>query len=94
MNKNIFILLIIIAIGVYLWKKSRDRSRIDMIDFLNANVSNAGGKWVAMDNDELGSVYKVFALVKQGVRPNETDYNNAMNTIKKYDITYDSIVNV
>lgn len=94
MNKNILILLVIIAIGIYLWKKSRDKSRVEMIDFLNVNVSNVDGKWTNMSNDELASVYKTFALIKTGIRPKIEDYTQAMDTLKKYGIENGSLVKV
>lgn len=93
MNKVIMTILIIAAI-LFIVKKSRTKSRIDMIDFLNAKVSNADGKWTQMSTDELGKVYKVMSLVTQSIRPTEQAYIEAMDVLKKYGVTTNSLVTV
>lgn len=92
--KNIVYILIALAIILFVIKRGRQTSRIDMIDFLNANVSNVDGKWTQMSNDELASVYKVMALIKQSIKPTEQAYITAMDTLKKYNIANNSLVNI
>lgn len=92
--KNIVYILLVFAVILFVIKRGREKSRIEMIDYLNANVSNVSGKWTQMSNDELASVYKVMALVKQSIRPTEQAYINAMDVLKKYGIANNSLVNV
>lgn len=93
MNKIAYI-LIGIAVILFFIKRGRAKTRIEMIDYLNINVSNADGKWTQMSNDELASVYKVMALIKQSIKPTEQAYIDAMDVLKKYDVTNTSLVNV
>ena len=82
--KEVLILIAILLVCIAL--KSR-QNRIDKIDFLNNNVGNVNGAWIEMSNDELNQVYKVFALIKQGVKPNDSEYLLALDTLKKYNIS-------
>lgn len=85
MNKN-FIILILIALVAWYVIKRKSISRTDMIDFLNANVAYPDGAWTKLTDEELRTVYKPFALIKQNIKPGEEMYLQAQTILNKYGI--------
>lgn len=86
MNRYIITIVLLIVLAVVILRK-KEVSRVEMIDYLNAEVGNSNGKWVAMQDDELRQVYKVFKLIKQSVKPTESEYLKATDILKKYNIS-------
>lgn len=84
MNKS-FIITVVLAVA-FLWIISRHKKgRIEMIDWLNINVSG-NGEWVKMTDEELRTVYKPFAMIKNSALPNQSEYLKAVNVLDKYGI--------
>lgn len=85
MNKN-FIILILIAFVAWYVIKRKSISRTEMIDFLNTNVAYPDGAWTKLTDEELRTVYKPFALIKQNIKPGEEMYLQAQTILNKYGI--------
>lgn len=81
----VIIVLIIVAL-IVLRKKAV--SRVEIIDFMNAQVGNSNGKWTAMSDPELRQVYSSFALIKQGVKPSDSEFLKTQDILKKYSIAF------
>ncbi len=86
MTKNILILIVVASLVLFLWDRGVLMSRIQKIDWLNANVSNGSGNWVKMTDDELTQVYKPFALIKKGAKPDASEWLKVLDILKKYQI--------
>lgn len=88
MNKNLIFAAIVLLVLIGLVWKKKMISRADMIDFLNINLNHPKhvGKWVTLSDEDLRPIYKVFALIKQGVEPQQSDYIRAIDIMKKNNI--------
>lgn len=83
MNRTLIITLVAVVVLFFLLRK-KEMTRIEKIDWLNANVANNDGVWTKLTDDELKTVYKPFALVKQNVKPDEGEYLQALEVLRKY----------
>jgi len=78
--------VIIAIIGFVVWWYLKPLSRPDKIDYLNLNYGNFNSVWVKMTDDELNTSYKVIRLIKQGLKPNDSDAVAFQEVRKKYGI--------
>lgn len=83
--KNLVLIIVVTIVVLYLIR-NKTTSRESMIDLLNTQVGYEGGVWARMTDEDLKTVYKFFALIKQNVKPSQTDYLNAVQVGKKYKI--------
>lgn len=85
MKRYIIVIFVLLVVALIVLRK-KAISRIEIIDFMNAQVGHGKGIWVKLADDELRQVYKGFALVKQGVKPNDSEWLKIQDIFKKYNI--------
>lgn len=85
--KHYVITIVLLLALMFILLRKKEISRIEMIDYLNAEVGNVNGVWVNMSDEDIRQVYKVFKLIKQGVKPSQSDYLKAHDLAVKYKIS-------
>ncbi len=86
--KNYLVVIVVLVIVALVVLRKKAISRIEIIDFMNAQVGNSNGKWVGMTDPELRQVYSSFALIKQGVKPTDSEFLKTQDILKKYSISF------
>lgn len=85
MNNKLLLIVILLCIILFVLRK-KSISREEMIDFLNINVGYENGVWTKLSDEELRTVYKPLALIKQQVTPATGDYLAAVEIGRKYNL--------
>lgn len=83
MNNKLLLIVLLLGIILFVLRK-KSISREDMIDFLNIRVGYENGVWTKLSDEELRTVYKPLALVKQNITPATGDYLAAVEIGRKY----------